>query len=80
MKVYIIDVYEKYRKEGNEVSVHWIGGRQWCIREVEMEWGLPQIQEKVEYDEDPTTYHIYERYEDAREYLQQMQSINGGIK
>ena len=72
MKVYIIDTFDKYRREGNEKSVHWVGGRAWCIREVELEWGVPKVQEKVEYDIDPSIFHIYENYEEALEYIHTM--------
>ena len=44
MKVYILDTYEKYMRQGNEKSIHWINGRPYCIREVEMEWGVPKIE------------------------------------
>lgn len=80
MKVYIIDSYNQYCKEGNEKSIHWVGGRTWCIREVEMEWGYPVIKEKFEYDVNPAIFHIYEDYEDALKYIHEMQSINGGMK
>ena len=72
MKVYIVDVYDKYRQEGNEKSIYWIGGRTWCIREVEMEWGLPVVQDHIEYDVDPSIFHIYEDYNDAVEYIKHM--------
>ena len=80
MKVFIIDTFDKYRREGNEKSIHWVSGRPWCIREVEMEWGVPKIQEKVEYDVNPAIFHIYEKYEDALKYIHDMQSTNGGMK
>ena len=72
MKVFIVDVFDKYRREGNEKSIHWVGGRQWCIREVEMEWGVPKIQEKIEYDVDPYIFHVYEDYNEAVDYIRRM--------
>ena len=36
MKVYIIDTYDKYMKQGNEKAVYWVHGLPYCIREVEM--------------------------------------------
>ena len=43
VKVFIIDSYNKYCKEGNEVKIFWVNRRPWCIREVEMEWGTPVV-------------------------------------
>ena len=48
MKVFVIDRYEKYMRQGNEVSIHWVRGIPYCIREVEMEWGLPQLESNIE--------------------------------
>lgn len=45
VKVYIVDIYEKYMRQGNEKSIHWVNGRPYCIREVEMEWGVPKIED-----------------------------------
>lgn len=70
MKVYIIDKYEKYMVQGNEVSIHWVHGVPFCIREVEMEWGLPQIEnKKINENARPQDYTIWEEYEDALNYI-----------
>lgn len=44
VKVYVVDIYEKYMRQGNEKSIHWINSMPYCIREVEMDWGVPQLE------------------------------------
>ena len=80
MKVYIIDTYDKYMKQGNEKAVYWVHGIPYCIREVEMKWGLPVIENpSIEYEESPQIYNIFEDYNAAVKYIKWMQSLNGGL-
>ena len=41
-----------------------------------MEWGLPQLGLRVDEDEMPESYHIYDTYEDALEFARKMKAIN----
>ena len=80
MKVYIIDTYDKYMKQGNEKAVYWVHGLPYCIREVEMQWGLPVIQNtSIEYEVPPQIYNVFEEYDAAVRYIKQMQRLNGGL-
>ena len=79
MKVYIIDTYNKYMRQGNEKSIHWVHGYPYCIREVEMEWGLPILEDNlVEQQVRPEAFGVYEDYDAALEYMKDMKRLNGG--
>lgn len=53
-------------REGNEVSIHWIHNIRICIREVELEWGIPMLSDKIiDLQRDPKMYHLYDTYEEA---------------
>ena len=81
MKVYVIDVYKKYMRQGNEISVHWVRGRPYCIREVEMDWGIPQVDNnKMEEQIPPQAFSVFENYNAAVAYIKDMQKLNGGIQ
>lgn len=41
-----------------------------------MVWGLPALQFHVGEKEMPESYYIYERLEDAREYVRMLKSLN----
>ena len=80
MKVYVIDIYEKYMRQGNEKSIHWVHGIPYCIREVEMEWGLPVLEDnRIDEELRPQTYSVFEEYDAAVRYIKQMQRLNGGL-
>lgn len=80
VKVYIIDNYERYMRQGNEISIHWVRGKQYCIREVEMEWGLPVLNDgRIDQQAQPRTFGIYEDYDAALKFIKDMQRLNGGI-
>lgn len=65
-------------REGNELSIHYIHNIQMCIREVELEWGLPKLSDKtIDLERDPKMYHIYETYEEALQFIRTLQGLNG---
>ena len=78
MKTYIIDQYYPFMREGNEVSVHWVHNIRVCIREVELEWGVPVLMERItDSQRDPKTYHVYSTYKEALDFIHLLQGLNG---
>ena len=64
---FLIGTYNKYDIWDREHSKYKfeINGVWYAIKEVKMEWGLPQLGFRADMDEHPEYYHIYEKYEDA---------------
>lgn len=70
--MYIIDMYNKYGHNKDVVQTIRINGLDICIRKItEFEWGQPVFPDKNIEDEF-TTYHIYEKVEDARKYIRSL--------
>ena len=76
--VFIIDTYNPFSPYTNTVRVVFkLNDRQWCIREVECEWGKPQIGLSFEdCAPEPEDFFLYNTYEEAIEFVQKLQKIN----
>ena len=45
----------------------------YCIREVEMEWGLPVLEDpNIEHETQPQVYNVFEDYNAAVKYIKLM--------
>ena len=77
---FIIGSYDKWDRWDKEHSVHkfMINGNWYAIKMVEMEWGIPNLNMQVEGEDAPESYYIYETYEEALEYVEQLKKVNGG--
>ena len=75
---FIIDTYNKYDiwDRAHSVLKFRINDNWYAIKSVELEWGVPQLGLKVDQDDDPAFYHIYNTYEEAYAFVQQMKLIN----
>lgn len=73
---FLIGTYNKYDVWDREHSRYKfeVNGNWYAIKEVEMEWGLPQLGFRADMDEHPETYHIYDTYEDAMRFVWQIKS------
>ena len=76
---YIIDTYNRWDKWDQEHSkyVFCINKQWYAVKEVKLEWGLPQLPMRVQ-DREPylDMYHIYETYEDAMAFVFLIKSLN----
>jgi hypothetical protein len=55
---YIIDQYNRFQKQNNEVEVFKYGGEMWCIRLVDLDdSGSPQL--PISWDDAPLRPHYY---------------------
>ena len=75
---FIIDRYNRFDKFDKEHSkyVFEINEQQYAIKEVILFWGQPQLAVDIQHDQNPETYHLYESYEEAMEFVQRMKKIN----
>ena len=77
---FIIDSYNKYdvwdRQHARKVFE--VNGWWYAIKEVEMDWGLPQLEELIDRDNslDAKQMHVYSTYEDAVRFMLLMKGLN----
>ena len=72
--VYVIDLYNKFSPD-KVISKHRINGRWWAIKEVPLEWGIPQLS-SIEED-NPMSFHLYNTIEEAEQYVHDLKKIEG---
>lgn len=72
--VFIIDLYNKYHKNDNVKYIFPVNSNWYCIREVELDWGLPEFPEK-DIDDDFTQYQLYTNYDDALTFARTLQKL-----
>ena len=75
--VYIIDTYDRFsgwdkRHSCYRFTIHDI---EYAVKEVKMEWGLPQLPPKIE-ETPPSLYYIYNTLEEALQYVQLIRKLN----
>lgn len=75
---YLIGEYNKWNKWDRAHTIYkfQINGVEYGVKEVQMEWGLPQLPFSIE-DENLDMYHIYDSKEEAIEFAHYMMRLNG---
>ena len=75
---YIIDCYNKYNRWDKEHSLYIFSiNEQWyAIKEVMLNWGLPQLPNKVDQETYPESYHVWDTYENAYQFALQMKALS----
>ena len=75
---FIIDRYNKYdpwdrehQRKTFEINEQW-----YAIYEVELEWGLPVLPIRVDYDQDAKQYFVYNTEEEAMRFVILMKGLN----
>lgn len=71
---FIVGTYNKYDSWDREHAkyVFEVNEQWYAIMEVEMEWGLPKLGYRVDMEQRPQDYHIYDTYEDAMRFVHQV--------
>ena len=75
---FIIDKYDKYSRWDREHSkyIFEINEQWYAVKEVILFWGKPQLPTKIEYEQNPETYFIYNTEEEAMAFVRKMKSYN----
>lgn len=75
---YLIDGYDKWNKWDREHSLYIfdINEQEFAIKEVRLEWGIPQLPLHVDRDDESNTYFLYSSYEEALQFVRTMKSLN----
>lgn len=74
--VFIIDIYNKYQHNDNCRKIFKLNNREYCIREVTLDWGQPNFPEK-DLDDNFTSWHLYNTLDEAKNFVRKLKRING---
>ena len=77
---FIVDRYNRYERWDREHArfVFFINDMQYAVKEVELDWGIPQLQQKVDRDmeQDAKQMYVYDTFEKAMEFVRKMKKLN----
>lgn len=76
-KVYIIKPYNKYLlpQRGETIVYKFeLYNTQYCISEVELQWGKPIVARLLQ-QEDDFGYYLYDTYQQALSYIKQLKTL-----
>lgn len=73
LTVFVVDTYSSYEKNSNVRKIFNYNNRKYCIKEVEMYWGVPQLCLPIEDTSDvKTAFKIYDTFEEANKYVESL--------
>lgn len=75
--VFIIDVYDKYTRD-RIIKTFKLYGRDYCIKEVELDFGKPILSSIEEASDESIKFYLYNTIEDAEKYISKLKQIERG--
>lgn len=75
---FIIKEYNRYSRWDREHATHIfsVNDVMYAVMRVGMEWGLPQVPQQMEYEDNLKLYQVYDTEEQAMEFVHLMRSLN----
>lgn len=75
---FIIDRFNQYSAwdRKHTVQTFYINEQVYGIKEVELYWGMPVLEYRVDRDEAPDSYYVYGSLEEAQEFVSQLKRLN----
>ncbi len=73
--VFLIDIYNKFSSD-KIISTFKINNREYCIKEVELMWGMP-ILNSIEEEAEQPYFKLYNTLDEAKEYVKQLKQLEG---
>lgn len=75
---FVIDRYSQFNKWDQEHAVYVFQvNKQWyAVMKVELEWGLPKLQVRLDPDTNPALYKVYSTKEEAMAFVHLIKSLN----
>ena len=73
--MYLVDIYNKFQRNKNVISIFLVGERKFCVREIvpKYNWGVPEVLfPERNYEDNYTDYRLYEDKKEAEAYLKQI--------
>lgn len=72
--IYILDAYNPYDRNEDVRLVFRYHEQQWCVREVELEWGEPHFIEQ-DLDDNFSHFKIYNTFDEALKFVKELQNV-----
>lgn len=75
---FIIDTYNQYNKwdRTHSIYIFSVNGIEYAIKEVKLEWGLPQLQQRIDQgNQYLEQYQVYGSKEEALEFVHQVKNF-----
>lgn len=73
--VFIIDIYDKFSLD-KIISTFKINNREYCIKEVCLNWGTP-ILSNIEEDIEQPYFKLYNTLDEAKKYVKRLKQLEG---
>ena len=73
--VYIVDIYNRFCSD-KVISTFKVNNREYCIKEVTLEWGAPKLS-GIEEDAEQPYFKLYDTLEEVQEYIKQLKQLEG---
>ena len=75
---FIVDKFNKYSIWDREHSVYKfeINENWYAVFQVELEWGLPQLEVRADIERDLEQYQVYGELEDAMRFVREIKKCN----
>ena len=70
--VFIVDVYSPYARNADVRKVFSYNDNLYCIREVSLTWGQPQLDPVFDELETPPSFTLYNTFEEANNYVEDL--------
>ena len=77
-KSYIIGTYNKFDQwdRAHSTYIFELNGYQYAIKQVELEWGIPVLPQRIDRDDDAQGYQVYATEQDALQFVHMMRQLN----
>lgn len=75
---YIIDSYNKYDSWDRSHAIYKfnINKNDYAVKEIELCWGMPMLEYRVDREEYPQSYYIYESRDEAIAFAKMLYKLN----
>lgn len=75
---FIIKEFDRYSRWDREHATYVFSINEvvYAVMRVRMEWGLPQVPNPIEYEDDARVYQVYDTEEQAMGFVRLMRSLN----
>ena len=70
--VYIVDAYSPYARNTNVLYRFLYHDQWWAIRRIALEWGKPNGETMLEFDDTYSRFRYYDTFEQAMAYVREL--------
>ena len=73
--VFIIDTFSKYCND-KVVFTFTVNGKEYSVKEIQLEWGIPQLS-NIEEDMEQPYFKLYNTLDEVKEYIRELKRLEG---